>query len=202
MKPQANSTQMSLGWNNFAFTNVKNFIFINENIGIYMTPFLLSQLIAGVSFVLDVSAFHFSRKKTLWLLALSTFLLSIHFSLLSQPASAALMLLAACRYVTAIFSTRQALCWMFLALSILCCLWVWQGPKDLFPLIGSLFVTYAAFQKHPSRMRIFTVLGSGFWVVNNILSASPVATLMELAFLSSTLLSYFRNKRALAKESL
>ncbi len=163
-----------------------------------MSPFLISQLLAGASFFLDVSAFHFSRQKTLCMLALSTTLLSVHFLLLNQTTSCCLMLLAACRYITALFTQRRALCGLLILTAVACAALTWSGLRDLLPLTGSVLLTYAAFQTRPTRLRRYTVIGSGFWVVNNILAHSPVATLMELAFLFSTLVSYFRHRRSLA----
>lgn len=162
-----------------------------------MSAFLISQLLACISFCLDVSAFHFSRKKTLCMLALSTSLLSVHFLLLNQTTSCCLMLLAAFRYITALFTQRRALCWLLILAAIVLAALTWNGLRALLPLTGSVLLTYAAFQSAPTRLRRYTAIGSGFWVVNNILAHSPVATLMELAFLSSTLISYFRHRRSL-----
>ncbi|WP_326929935.1 YgjV family protein [Citrobacter freundii] len=54
-------------------------------------------MLAGISFLLDISAFHFQRRAiTLTLLTGSTSLLAIHFYLLDQHAAAGLMIIAAC----------------------------------------------------------------------------------------------------------
>lgn len=165
-----------------------------------MSPFLVSQLLACTSFCLDVSAFHFSRQKTLCMLALSTSLLSVHFLLLNQTTSSCLMLLAAFRYITALFTQRRELCWLLMLAAVACAALTWNGLGDLLPLTGSLLLTYAAFQTRPTRLRRYTAIGSGFWVANNILAHSPVATLMELAFLSSTLVSYCRHRGTPSRE--
>lgn len=50
----------------------------------------------------------------------------------------------------------------------------------------------AAFQPDAGRLRILTLVGSLFWLSNNILAGSPVAVAMEATFMMSTLISYWR----------
>jgi len=158
-----------------------------------MSPFVLSQCIASLSFALDLTAFHFRQRHTsLRLLALSTGLLALHFLLLQQSGAAGLMLLAAVRFLTATWSTRREWCWLFCTLAVIFSLATWQMSRDVFPLAGSLLLTLAAFQSHPASLRLLTALGSLCWLINNILVGSPVAVLMELAFMVSTLISYLR----------
>jgi len=158
-----------------------------------MTPFLLSQLLASISFILDLSAFHFARRTTtLKLLALSTLLLAVHFWLLGHASAALLMLLATCRYLLATVSVHPRLCGLFILLALLCSVLTWDGLLSLLPLAGSLLITVAAFQTDGRRLRLFTVSGSLFWLVYNGLIHSPVAVLIEFAFLSSTLISCYR----------
>jgi len=158
-----------------------------------MSDFLISQCIASLSFALDLVAFHFRQRSTsLRLLALSTLLLAIHFQLLDHLSAAGLMLLAALRFLIASWSTRRELCGLFCLLAILISVMSWQTSVDVFPLAGSLLLTLASFQRNEARLRLLTVAGSLCWLINNILVGSPVAVLMELAFIISTVLSYFR----------
>lgn len=165
-----------------------------------MNLFFLSQLLASASFILDLLAFQFSRRAiSLALLACSTSLLSVHFWLLDGNSASALMALAACRYLVAIVTTRRGMKWGFLAASLLCGLMTWQHMFDALPLAGSLMMTLAAFQADAMRLRIFTLSGSLFWLINNILAGSPVAVAMETTFMLSTLISYWRLKSATMK---
>ncbi len=161
-----------------------------------MNLFFLSQLLACGAFMLDVLAFQFSRRAvSLMLLACSTSLLALHFWLLDANSASGMMALAAVRYLVATLSTRRALKWCFLGTSVLCSLMTWQQPADLLPLAGSLMMTFAAFQPDAGRLRILTLVGSLFWLSNNILAGSPVAVAMEATFMMSTLISYWRLKR-------
>ena len=158
-----------------------------------MNLFLLSQLLACGAFILDMLAFQFSRRVvSLTLLACSTSLLALHFWLLDETSASGMMILAACRYLVATLTTRRALKWSFLGASVVCSLMTWQHPADVLPLAGSLMMTLAAFQSDAGRLRILTLVGSLFWLSNNILAGSPVAVAMEATFMMSTLISYWR----------
>jgi hypothetical protein len=160
-----------------------------------MNLFFLSQLLACGSFTLDLLAFQFSRRAySLIVLACSTSLLALHFWLLNENSASGLMALAACRYLVAIVTTRRRLMWIFLGGAVLCSLMTWQHPVDVLPLVGSLTMTLAAFQPDAMRLRIFTLSGSLFWLINNILAGTPVAVAMEATFMLSTLISYWRLK--------
>lgn len=161
-----------------------------------MTFFMLSQLIAAISFCSDLIAFYLPKRVyVLRTLALSTFLLSVHFLLLGQHSSAAMMFLACIRFLVATRSTDKRLVYFFLLAALASCALTWQGTTDLLPLGGSLMLTWAAFQTNDIRMRLFTMGGSLFWITNNIVVQSPVAILMESTFFLSTLVSMMRIQR-------
>lgn len=162
-----------------------------------MTAFILSQIIAGGSFICDLVAFFLPRRvAVLRLLALSTCMLSIHFALLGQNSASAMMLLASCRYLIATWTTHRNIAWLFCLVAIVCCVLTWRDAAALLPLTGSLLLTLAAFQQNEVKLRLYTVAGSLFWLTNNLVCHSPVAAMMELTFISSTLISVYRIYRA------
>ncbi|MCL6743326.1 YgjV family protein [Kosakonia sp. R1.Fl] len=161
-----------------------------------MSAFWLSQMLAGFSFIFDLLAFQFARRRiTLAILAASTSLLAVHFCLLNAPVAASLMALAACRYLTAIMTTARKMKNGFIVATCLCSALSWQHSTDVLPLLGSLLMTSAAFHPAAKSMRRLTLCGSGCWLVNNMVIGSPVAVAMESAFILSTLVSYWRLTR-------
>lgn len=161
-----------------------------------MTAFMLSQIIAAISFCSDLIAFYLPKRVyVLRTLALSTFMLSLHFLLLDKYSAAAMMLLACIRFLVATRSTDRRLVYFFLIAALVSCAFTWQGMVDLLPLGGSLMLTFAAFQTNDSRLRLFTLMGTLFWIANNIMAHSPVAILMESTFFVSTLISLVRIQR-------
>lgn len=162
-----------------------------------MSTFLVSQILAGISFMLDISAFHFRRRTiTLSVLACSTSLLALHFYLLGQPVASGLMAIAACRFAVAILTLRLWVMWLFMTVSVICSVYFWQGLANLLPLAGSLLMTFASFQGKSDKLRGYTLCGSLCWVMNNVMVGSPVAILMEMAFSGSILLAAWRHHSA------
>lgn len=159
-----------------------------------MTAFLISQVLAGISFMLDISAFHFRRRAiTLSVLACSTSLLALHFYLLQQPVAAGLMAIAACRFAVAILTRHRWVMWLFMAVSVICSAYYWQGLSNLLPLAGSLLMTFASFQGKTGKLRVYTLCGGLCWVLNNMIVGSPVAIVMEIAFSGSIALAAWRH---------
>lgn len=161
-----------------------------------MTAFMLSQIIAFISFCSDLIAFYLPKRVyVLRTLAFSTLLLSGHFYLLENYSAAAMMLLACFRFLVATYSTHHSLVYFFLIAALASCAITWQGITDLFSLGGSLLLTCAAFQTNDYRLRLYTLGGCLFWIANNIATGSPVAILMETTFFVSTLISLIRIRR-------
>ncbi|MGC6096752.1 YgjV family protein [Citrobacter portucalensis] len=155
-----------------------------------MNTFILSQILAGIPFLLDLCAFFFSKRViTLSILALSTALISIHFWLLNEQMAALLMGIASCRFLVAIKTSARKCMWIFIIISVISCIPTWQSLTDARPLAGSLFMTFAAFQHIGLKLRLFSLMGSFCWLINNVLIGSPVAVVMELAFMGSILIS-------------
>lgn len=161
-----------------------------------MSYFLFSQVIVGMSFILDVSAFHFKKRTTaLRVLALSTLLISMHFILLDKMSASLMMFLACCRFIVASLTSSRAYRSMFMILSVVGGIFTWQNFSDILPLAGGLVMNYAAFQKEELKLRYFTMLGSAFWIANNVIAHSPVAVVMEASFFFSTAYSLMRKIR-------
>ena len=50
----------------------------------------------------------------------------------------------------------------------------------------------AAFQEDDRRLRQLMIVGTSFWLLHNYLIGSPTAVLMEVLFISSNLVGYYR----------
>jgi hypothetical protein len=52
-----------------------------------------------------------------------------------------------------------------------------------------------SFQKNVVVVRLLMAVGATAWIIHNLLVGSPVAVLMELAFLGSNLVGYVRSRK-------
>ena len=158
-----------------------------------MSAFAISQGLIAIAIIFDLISFQFKQKqKIVACLCVSGVLISSHFYLLEQWTASMLMLLASIRYLVSIFSHSK--CWMilFLAASTLITLATFSGPLSLISFAASACQTWAVFCPSDKRLRQFMLIGTSIWLLNNAMIGSPTAALMELLFVGSNLLGYYR----------
>ncbi|AQS37906.1 Bacterial inner membrane protein [Shewanella psychrophila] len=158
-----------------------------------MSAFAISQVLIAIAIIFDLISFQFKqRKKILTCLCISGILISSHFFLLEQWTAAILMLLASIRYLVTVFSHSKSWMMFFLAASSLVTLVTFSGILSLISFAGSATQTCAAFCPNDQRLRQMMLIGTSIWLLNNTLIGSPTAVLMEVLFIGSNLLGYYR----------
>lgn len=78
-------------------------------------------------------------------------------------------------------------------MAVLVTVFTYEGALSLLSLVGTMFHTAGAFSKHDKRLRLLMIVGTLFWIPHNYLASSPVAVIMELLFLSSNLVGFYRH---------
>ena len=158
-----------------------------------MSVFFISQVLVWIAILFDLMSFQFKeRKKIVACLFAAGVLISSHFILLEQWTAASLMVIATTRYLISIFSTSPKLKWLFCGSSIVATTVTFSGLVSIISCLGSLFQTVAAFNKEDKRLRELMIVGTSFWLLHNYLIGSPTAVLMEVLFISSNLIGYYR----------
>lgn len=159
-----------------------------------MSAFMLSQVLVGFAIVFDLMSFQFKdRKKIVGCLFCAGVLISSHFILLEQWTAASLMLIATIRYLTSIFSTSPKLMTLFCGTSAIATVVTFSGITSVLSCLGSMFQTVAAFNKDDKKLRELMLIGTSFWLIHNYVVGSPTAVLMEVLFISSNLIGYYRH---------
>lgn len=158
-----------------------------------LTPFLWSQLFATAAFACGLASFQFRERRTFLLLLVSLALLnSCHFFLLDRAAPSCMLILTAMRYMTAMFTQRREVLLMYLVVAVVACILTYNGPLSLLALVAVILGTCGSFQRSDRIMRLCFLGGNSTWLTHNLLARTPVATLMEAAFLLSNLIGYRR----------
>ncbi|QFQ77324.1 YgjV family protein [Vibrio harveyi] len=158
-----------------------------------MSAFLWSQILIAIAIVFDLISFQFKkRQKIVCCLCASGILISTHFVLLEQWTAASLMLLASIRYFTSIFTTSKRWMFLYLTSALMITVMTFVDLINLLSFGGTLFQTTAAFCKSDQRLRQLMIVGTMLWLIHNYLAGSPTAVLMELLFISSNLIGYYR----------
>lgn len=158
-----------------------------------MSVFLISQILVGIAILFDLLSFQFKdRKQIVGCLFCAGILISAHFALLEQWTAASLMAIATTRYMVSIFSTSYKMAIFFSSTSIIATFVTYSGITSLISCLGSVFQTMAAFDKNDKRLRELMIIGTSFWLIHNYLIGSPTAVLMEILFICSNVIGYYR----------
>ena len=158
-----------------------------------MSLFLISQIIVVIAVIVDIASFQFKhRSNILTCLAISCFLISIHFMCLEHWTGAWLFMLNAIRYTVTIFTTARLLLWVFLFFcgAIFCT--TYAGLLSVLSFIAAILTTVASFSSTDKRLRELIFCGTCFWIVHNILAGSPGAVALESCFMISNVIGYYR----------
>ena len=158
-----------------------------------MSSFLLSQILVSIAICTDILSFQFKdRKKIVGCLLVSTLLISAHFMLLEHWTAAGLGLVAAVRFATSLFTSSKKMMGLFICSAVIITACSFEGLLSILSCGGAIFGTAAAFCREDKRLRQLMLVATSFWVVHNYIAGSPGAVLMELLFISSNLVGYYR----------
>nr|WP_269093327.1 MULTISPECIES: YgjV family protein [unclassified Photobacterium] len=158
-----------------------------------VTPFFLSQVLVAVAICFDLMSFQFKdRRKIVTCLFFAGTLISSHFILLEQWTAASLMVIATIRYLVSVFSTSPKLKYLFCTASVISTVVTYSGLASIISCFASIFQSIAAFNKDDRRLREFMIVGTALWLIHNYVVGSPTAVLMEVLFIFSNLIGYYR----------
>lgn len=155
--------------------------------------FLISQILIGFAFVSDFFSFQFkSRKKVLAFIVLSCFFIATHLFLLKEYTGAVLISISMVRYFISIYTTNQRLMYFFLVLIFVGTYFTYTRWVDLLALLSNILFNFAAFEKTNKRFRLIMMSGTSCWICYNIFIFSPAGIALEVNFLISNLIGYYR----------
>ncbi|MDB2385891.1 YgjV family protein [Shewanella sp.] len=158
-----------------------------------MSAYILSQCLIAIAIVSDIISFQFKHKQKIVLcLCISGLLITCHFALLQQWTATALMSLATVRYFVSLFTHSKRVMALFLCLNTLVLFVTFSGLLSVLSFAGSSLQTIAAFCQNDLRLRQLMLVGTSIWLINNLVLGSPAAVLMEILFISSNLIAYYR----------
>lgn len=158
-----------------------------------MSDFVVSQILIAIAICFDIISFQLrDRRYILLCLVCAGLLISAHFYFLGNLTAMWLLLISVSRYFTSIFTTSRWLAFFFIAVASVSTFLTYNGFQSLISLTGASFQTLAAFHKKDQQMRQLMIVGVSFWLIHNILAESPGAVIMEVIFLTSNLIGYYR----------
>jgi hypothetical protein len=104
----------------------------------------------------------------------------VHFSLLGNPTAVASAGMSLLRSVLALRTRSPWLMAAIIAINLALGATLAGQPRDWLPLLASCLGTYSLFRLQGIAMRLVMLVGTGLWVVNNVLAGSIGGTALEL----------------------
>ncbi len=145
------------------------------------------------------------RRNMLHLQFLASILYAIHFILLGAHTGAALHVTGATRdYVYDHSLGRWRHHWppfVFAAIIVVASILTWEGPHSILPLLGSLSITVAFWQRSPRMIRLFALLSPPLWFAYDFISHSYPGMIAETLLFASTFIGMYRFDRLSHKSS-
>lgn len=158
-----------------------------------MSAFILSQILISIAICSDILSFQFKRRShIIGCLLVSCILISSHFLLLDHITAACLGVIAAFRFTVSLFSTSRIWLTFFITVTVITSAYTYNGLLSILGCSGALFGTIASFCKEDKLLRQLMCICTSLWIIHNYLAGSPGAVVMELLFLSSNVVGYFR----------
>lgn len=118
--------------------------------------------------------------------------MTAHFYLLEVYTAAAIGVLSIARFSLSIIYVRQWLMWVFLLATVVVAALTFNGVLSVLSACATSLFTLGAFQNNDQRLRLFSIAAVCFWIVHNIIAKSVMGVVLEVFFLTSCLLGYYR----------
>ena len=147
-----------------------------------------AQLFGYAAFVLGVMSF-LQKDDRRFKLYMSAECLAyvLHFALLGNPTAVASSVISVSRSVLSLYTKAAWVAFALVALNLALGWHLVEVWWNWMPLLASCIGTLALFLLSGIRMRLTMLLGTGCWLVNNILSGSIGGTALELVILATNL---------------
>ena len=162
-----------------------------------MTPFIASQILAGLTLLTGMAAFQFRDRKIIlrgWFLA--AVFAAAHFYLLGSIEACLLVSVTAMRMLVSSFSTDSKLMWLFLLLAVGGFVVTYESPISFLALFATIIGTIGSFHGSEKAVRYSMMATEILWAIHNIIIWTPVAIAMEILFFTSNLIGLLRHRKA------
>lgn len=159
----------------------------------------IAQLVGVVAMLVAFLSFQAkTSRKILILQATANCIWTVHYLILGAYTGAMLNLFAVARNITYSFLNKKETVnktYYAIGFAVLCIvlsLFTYQNLWSLLPMIGSTIQTFSFACKNANKLRLFTLMGSPFWLTYNLASTSIAGTITELVCMCSMLIGMWR----------
>jgi hypothetical protein len=156
--------------------------------------FIISQILVWIAIFTDFLWFQFKeRKKVLLVLTLSVLLIALHYLFLNELNAFYLMMISMVSFLVSSFTYNKKIMMLFFVLYLFPIILNYTSWLDVILFIARYLMLIAIFLKNDKHLRILFMWATCFTIIFNILVFTPVWVLLEVIFLGSNILGYFKH---------
>ena len=156
-------------------------------------PFLISQILAGIAIVTDIVSFQFKERKHIILFFIvAGVCMGLHYFLLARYVAAALVAIWIVRFICSYYSTQWYWKYIFITLFAIATAFFYKDYYDLLIFAAMSISTVSSFRKDDYSLRVLMMLATAVAILYNILILSPIGTTLQVVFLVSNFIGYYR----------
>ena len=161
---------------------------------ITQNSFIISQILVWIAIFTDFLSFQFKeRKKVLLILTISAFLITIHYGLLWEINAFYLMLISTISFLVSSFTHNEKIMILFFILYIFPIALNYTSSIDIILFVGLYIMLVAKFMKNDKYLRISVMWATCCLILFNILVFTPGGVILEILFLWSNILGYYKH---------
>ena len=158
-----------------------------------MSDFLLSQLVVSIALVFDLGSVQLRNRQHLILgQAIAACLIATHFFIMGYNTAGAVFAVACLRLLVSLRWRSRAVQLAAYGVIIAVSVYTYQGYLSVLSCSASLLMAFGAFAPTARALRLFFIAGSSTWLVHNVIAWTPMGIVMEMLFLSSNIIGYYR----------
>lgn len=151
------------------------------------------QFLGVLAFILGVVCFYQRNDKTLKIVMLvQNITYMSHFWLLGANVAAISALISTIRTATSIYISSKYVALFFVVLGLIFGYIITDSMWQIFPIIASVIGTISLFLLQGIPMRLFMLVGSFCWLINNILVSSLGGILLESTVITMNTITIIR----------
>jgi len=159
-----------------------------------MSDFALSQAIAFLGLLFDSSAAQFKKRRHVFsAMGIGAVFIALHFYVLEQYTAAAMFLIAAVRHFVTIRFRSRLLFSLFVLIALVSVFFTYNGYLSVLSGAANILMVMGSFSRSQKSMRLLLMAGAFLWLINNVIIFSPAAILLEVLFLLSGCIGYYRH---------
>ncbi len=158
-----------------------------------MNDFALSQFLCLLGLIFDSGSTQFKHRYQMFsAMGIGALFIAGHFYVLEQYTAAAMFVIAAARHFITILFRSSYLYAAFVMTALGFVFLTYSSYLSVLSGVANILMVSGSFSNSQKNMRLLLMAGAFIWLINNVIIFSPAAILLEVMFLVSGCIGYYR----------